>query len=111
MRPLRSSCAGSGVRWTNRVWGRGGPRRKASPPDSGPRRKGRPKMPKRTPQELQDAHLIRSLRLLTNGNPTEFQNHTASPPALRQTIRQADAPLTHGLLIEILQRWHELRDE
>ncbi len=90
------------------MWGRGSPRHKASPPDPGPRHKGRQKIPN---PASQNAQLIRPLYLLTNGNPTEFENLTKPPASPSQTTRKADAPQIHGLLIEILQRWHELREE
>lgn len=63
-----------------------------------------------TREELHDARIIRSLWLLTECEVTEFLDHTDPPPAVRQTIRRADATLVRGLLIETLQRWHELRE-
>lgn len=73
--------------------------RKANPIPKSSRSKRRPSL---------DARVAHSLWLLTDGDVTPFLDYTRPPNDLRRTIRQADAPLVRGLLIEILQRiWED----
>ncbi len=56
-----------------------------------------------------EGQVVRSLWLLTEGDVAEFVDYQRPPTGIRSFIRRADAPMVHGLLITILQRWHEVR--
>ena len=50
-----------------------------------------------------------SLWLLTAGDPMEFCNQQAPPPEVLSWLHETDLIGVHGLLVEAIYRWHELR--
>lgn len=56
-----------------------------------------------------DVATIRSLSLITGGDPLEFTEHDPPPSGVRRWLRTANLRQARGLLLETLRRWHELR--
>jgi len=52
---------------------------------------------------------IRSLLLLTLGDPIEFSEQRTVPGDVLAWISEADLLDIRGLLLETIHRWHELR--
>ena len=66
-------------------------------------------MPNKPKRPDPDAAVIRSLLLLTEGDPSAFRDATAPPPEITAYIHRASAPQLHGLLIATLSAWHAIK--
>jgi len=58
-----------------------------------------------------DGAVVRSLILLTSGNVAEFGEHEDPPQNVAAWLRQAEIRAVRGLLMGVLRRWHELRQQ
>ena len=54
-----------------------------------------------------DAAVVRSLCLLTEGDPSAFRKTTAPPRHVTSYLARATPAELHGLLIATLSAWHE----
>jgi|GEM_PF-3476079 len=57
------------------------------------------------------ATTLRSLSLITAGDPIEFTDRQQPPVEVLSWLYEADLVGAHGLLFETLYRWHELRHD
>ena len=58
-----------------------------------------------------DAAVLRSLLLLSGGNPLEFREYDLPPEEILSWIKRAERRELNGLLIVSLRKWHALRRE
>ena len=56
-----------------------------------------------------DAAVLRSLMLLSPGNPLAFREHRLPPEEILTWIKRADRRELNGLLMTALRQWHALR--
>ncbi len=57
-----------------------------------------------------EGKLLLSLMALTDGKVDEFHDPIYPPAELSEIIQNADADQIRGMLIEVLRRWHEVRE-
>ena len=56
-----------------------------------------------------DAAVLRSLLLLSDGDPLEFREYRRPPEEILSWIKRADRHQLNGLLVTALRQWHALR--
>ena len=64
-------------------------------------------MPEKPKSPDINAAVVRSLLLLTEGDPSIFRRATAPPREITNYIHHATAAQLHGLMIATLSAWHK----